>query len=119
MTWTSKVSNILKTKATSFLSGQITNAAGNLISGFAGGAKTAKLAANLANKSPLDIDKSPTSHLSAQNDPLKYGQLYYPQETQNLGEGHYIIFDTIYNQTTVKNAFASKDRKLYKEVLGS
>jgi len=119
MTWTSKVSNILKTKATSFLSGQITNAAGNLISGFAGGAKTAKLAANLANKSPLDIDKSPTSHLSAQNDPFKYGQLYYPQETQNLGEGHYIIFDTIYNQTTVKNAFASKDSKLYKEVLGS
>jgi len=119
MAWTSKVSNILKTKATSFISGQITNAAGNLISGFAGGAKTAKLAANLASKSPLDIDQSPTSHLSAQNDPFKYGQLYYPQETQNLGEGHYIIFDTIYNQTTIKNASNNPDSKLYKEILGS
>jgi len=119
MTWTSKVSNVLKSKANNFIGGKISNAAGNLISGFAGGAKTAKLAAKLASKSPLDIDTSPTAHLSAQNDPFKYGQLYYPEETQNLGEGHYIIFDTIYNEQTIDNAFNSPNTKVSQIVRNS
>ena len=119
MAWTSKVANVLKTKATNFIGGQISNAAGNLISGFAGGAKTAKLAAKLASKSPLDIDQSPTSHLSAQNDPYKYGQLYYPEETQNLGEGHYIIFDIIMNEQTIDNAFNSPNTKVSQIVRNS
>ena len=112
MAWTSKVSNVLKSSAKNFIGNAVSNAAGNLISGFAGGAKTAKLAAKLASKSPLDIDQSPTSHLSAQNDPFKYGQLYYPQETQNLGEGHYIIFDTIYNTQTSLNALKNPKTKV-------
>ena len=119
MAWTSKVANVLKAKATNFIGGQISNAAGNLISGFASGAKTAKLAAKLANKSPLDIDQSPTSHLSAQNDPYKYGQLYYPEETQNLGEGHYIIFDIIMNEQTIDNAFNSPNTKVSQIVRNS
>src|SRR6056300_628332 len=112
MTWTSKVSNVLKSGAKNFVGNAVSNAAGNLISNFAGGAKTTKLAAKLANKSPLDIDTSPTSHLSAQNDPFKYGQLYYPEETQNLGEGHYIIFDTIYNTQTSLNALKNPKTKV-------
>jgi len=119
MTWTSKVSNVLKSKANNFIGGKISNAAGNLISGFAGGAKTAKLAAKLASKSPLDIDTSPTAHLSAQNDPFKYGQLYYPEETQNLGEGHYIIFDSIFNVLTVDNAKNNPNTKVSQIVRNS
>jgi len=105
MTWTSKVSSILKQK----VSNTITNAAGNLINNFANGSQTQKLAAKIADKSPLDIDDSPTAHLSALNNPFKYGQLFYPEETQNLGEGHYIIFDTIYNQLTSTNALTNRN----------
>ena len=112
MTWTSKVSNVLKSNAKSFIGNKISNAAGNLISNFASGSNTAKLAAKLVNKSPLDIDQSPTSHLSAQNDPFKYGQLYYPEETQNLGEGHYIIFDIIMNERTMLNAYNNENTKV-------
>jgi hypothetical protein len=67
------------------------------MSSFAAGGSTAKLAAKLASKSRLDIDKSPISHLSADNDPFNYGMVFYPEETANLGEGHYIMFDTIWN----------------------
>ena len=69
---------------------------------FAAGGSTSKLAAKLASKSRLDIDKSPTSHLSADNDPFKYGMVYYPEETANMGEGHYIMFDTIWNTRSLK-----------------
>jgi hypothetical protein len=119
MTWTSKVSNVLKSNAKSFIGNKISNAAGNLISNFASGSNTAKLAAKLVNKSPLDIDQSPTSHLSAQNDPFKYGQLYYPEETQNLGEGHYIIFDIIMNERTILNAYNNENTKVSQIVRNS
>ena len=119
MTWTSKVSNVLKSNAKSFIGNNITNAAGNLLSNFASGSSTAKLAAKLVNKSPLDIDQSPTSHLSAQNDPFKYGQLYYPEETQNLGEGHYIIFDIIMNERTILNAYNNENTKVSQIVRNS
>ena len=119
MTWTSKVSNVLKSNAKSFIGNNITNAAGNLLSNFASGSSTAKLAAKLVNKSPLDIDQSPTSHLSAQNDPFKYGQLYYPEETQNLGEGHYIIFDIIMNERTMLNAYNNENTKVSQIVRNS
>ncbi len=94
MSWTSKVANIIK--------GQVATHIGNkLMSSFASSGNTKKLAAKLASKSRLDIDKSPTAHLSAQNDPFAYDLLYYPQETTNLGEGHYIIFDTIWNTKSI------------------
>ena len=64
MSWTKAVSNIIKN--------QIATTIGNkLMSSFASGGSTKKLAAKLASKSRLDIDNSPTSHLSAQNDPFK------------------------------------------------
>ena len=119
MTWTSKVSSVLKQKASGFVGNAITNAAGNLVNNLAGGTQTKKLAAKIADKSPLDIDNSPTAHLSALNNPFKYGQLYYPEETQNLGEGHYIIFDTIYNEQTIDNAFSSPNTKVSQIVRNS
>ena len=68
MSWTSKVANVIK--------GQIANHIGSkLMSSFASGGSTSKLAAKLASKSRLDIDKSPTSHLSADNDPFQYGMV--------------------------------------------
>ena len=95
MGWTSKVANVIK--------GHITNQIGKtLMSKFAAGGSTTKLAAKLASKSRLDIDDSPTSHLSSDNDPFKYGMVYYPEETSNLGEGHYIMFDTIWNTKSLK-----------------
>jgi hypothetical protein len=94
MSWTSKVANVIK--------GHITNQIGKtLMSKFAAGGSTTKMAAKLASKSRLDIDKSPTSHLSSDNDPFRYGMVYYPEETSNLGEGHYIMFDTIWNTRSV------------------
>ena len=56
----------------------------------------------LASKSPLDISKSPVvSHMG----PVYIIHLImvmctYPQETTNLGDGHYIIFDIIENNKT-------------------
>jgi len=95
MSWTSKVSSIIK--------GAVANQIGKtLMSKFAAGGSTTKLAAKLASKSRLDIDKSPTSHLSADNDPFQYGMVYYPEETAQLGEGHYIMFDTIWNTRSLK-----------------
>ena len=38
---------------------------------------------------------SPTAHLGKENSKFNYGTLVYPEETQNLGDGHYIIFDII------------------------
>ena len=91
MAFTTKVANILK--------GAIGSSIGNSIGGFANGLlanqqQTSKLAAKLLNKSPLEIESiNPTSHMK--ENPYSYGTVYYPTETSNLGEGHYIIFDVI------------------------
>ena len=94
MSFTSKVSNIIKTRVAS-----------NLMSGFNNSIKGAmgqpkKLAAKLANKSPLDLSKDPVAHMEAVNNPYNYGAVYYPQETSQLGDGHYIIFDIMENKKT-------------------
>jgi len=93
MSFTNKVSNIIKQKI-----------ATNLISGFTNKipafGQPKKLAAKLANKSPLDLSKSPVAHMGPEANPYSYGSLYYPQETAQLGEGHYIIFDIIENTDT-------------------
>ena len=59
MSFTSKVSNIIKTKIASNLMGQFQNS----FKGAMGQPK--KLAAKLANKSPLDLSKSPVAHMEA------------------------------------------------------
>ena len=94
MSFTNKVSNIIKQKI-----------ATNLISGFSKAAfgQPKKLAAKLASKSPLDLSKSPVAHMEPVHNPFSYGTVYYPNETSNLGEGHYIIFDVIeHEEATTK-----------------
>jgi len=95
--FTNKVKSVIKQKISS-----------NLISGFqnAVSAKAAafgqpkKLAAKLANKSPLDMSQSPVAHMTPVANPYNYGIATYPQETSNLADGHYVIFDVIENKKT-------------------
>ena len=116
MSFTNKVSNIIKQKiATNLISGL-----NNAISGFG---QPKKLAAKLANKSPLDLSKSPVAHMGPEANPYSYGSLYYPQETAQLGEGHYIIFDIIENTDTRYGAVGPMDTdmnmKAYPKSLGT
>ena len=116
MSFTNKVSNIIKQKIASNLISGFTNK----ISGFG---QPKKLAAKLANKSPLDLSKSPVAHMGPEANPYTYGSVYYPQETSQLGEGHYIIFDIIENSDTRYSAVGSMDRfdnmKAYPKSMGT
>ena len=89
--FTNKVKSVIKQKIAS-----------NLISGFQNAAfgQPKKLAAKLASKSPLDMSQSPVAHMGQVANPYNYGVASYPQETTNLGDGHYIIFDVIENKKT-------------------
>ena len=90
--FTSKVKTLIKQKIAS-----------NLISGLQNAAfgQPKKLAAKLASKSPLDMSQSPVAHMGNVANPYNYGIASYPQETTNLGDGHYIIFDVIENKKTL------------------
>jgi len=93
MAWTSKVSNIIKGKIGNAVAGAVSGKIGQALS-FANQGQSTKLAAKLLSKSPLEIGAvGPTSHMT--ENPYSYGTVYYPQETSNLGEGHYIIFDIL------------------------
>ena len=89
--FTNKVKSVIKQKITS-----------NLISGFTNAAmgQPKKQAAKLASKSPLDMSQSPVAHMEQVANPYNYGVATYPQETTNLGDGHYVIFDVIENKKT-------------------
>jgi hypothetical protein len=55
-------------------------------------------AAKILNKSPLEInDTSPVAHMKS--NPYEYGTVFYPENVQNLGTGHYIIFDILETDT--------------------
>ena len=99
MAWTSKVANVIKGKVASMA----LNAIGNkLMSNFANSGQTSKIAAKLLNKSPLEIgNDNPTAHIK--ENPYSYGTVYYPQETSNMGDGHYVIFDVLmHNESAYK-----------------
>ena len=96
MAFTSKVSNIVKGIAGNMVKNAIGNAVNNFV---AGGMQKKKLAAKLINKSPLEIQNiDPKAHMTV--NPFDYGFLAYPEETMNLGEGHYIIFDVIMHNSS-------------------
>lgn len=88
-----KVSNIFKSAVTNLVGNSISSA----ISGFASQGQTAKVAAKLLNRSPLEIGNAnvppQTGHMAL--NPFEYGQIYYPETTSQLGEGHYMIFDVV------------------------
>ena len=115
MAWTSKVANVIKGKVASMAM----NAIGNkLASSFASGAQTSKIAAKLLNKSPLEIgNESPTAHIK--ENPYSYGTVYYPQETSNMGDGHYVIFDILmhkessFKTNTFNNGLLTNNAKNY------
>ena len=99
MAWTSKVANVIKGKVASMAM----NAIGNkFASSFANAGQTSKIAAKLLNKSPLEIgNDNPTAHIK--ENPYSYGKVYYPQETSNMGDGHYVIFDVLmHNESAYK-----------------
>ena len=101
MAWTSKVANIIKGKVASAVAGAISNKIAN---SFADQGQTKKVAAKLLNKSPLEIgNNSSTAHLA--ENPYQYGTVYYPQETSNMGDGHYVIFDVLsHNKSAYKTS---------------
>jgi len=93
MAWTSKVSNIIKGKIGSAVAGAVSNKIGQALN-FANQGQNTKVAAKLLGKSPLEIGSvGPTTHMT--ENPYSYGTVYYPQETSNLGDGHYVIFDIL------------------------
>ena len=93
MAFTSKISNIINGKIGSAISGAISGTIGQALS-LASQGQSTKLAARLLSKSPLEIGSvGPTSHMV--ENPYQYGTVYYPQETSNLGDGHYVIFDVL------------------------
>ena len=73
-----------------------------LVEHFANSGQTSKIAAKLLNKSPLEIgNDNPTAHIK--ENPYSYGSVYYPQETSNMGDGHYVIFDVLmHNESSYK-----------------
>ena len=88
-----KVSNIFKSAVTNLIGNTIASA----FTGAASQGQTEKIAAKLLNKSPLEIGNAnvppQTGHMAL--NPFEYGQIYYPETTSQLGEGHYMIFDIV------------------------
>ena len=111
--FTNKVKSVIKQKIAS-----------NLINGFQNATfgQSKKLAAKLAAKSPLDMSQSPVAHMEQVANPYNYGVATYPQETTNLGDGHYVIFDVIENKRTTYGMYGDTDNdddiKSYPESLG-
>ena len=105
MAWTSKVANVIKGKVASMAM----NAIGNkFASSFANAGQTSKVAAKLLNKSPLEIgNDNPTAHIK--ENPYSYGTVYYPQETSNMGDGHYVIFDVLMHNESAYKTQTFKD----------
>ena len=96
MAFTSKVSNIIKGVVGNMVGQSISGAINNFA---AGGAQKKKLAAKLINKSPLEIQNiDPKAHMTV--NPYEYGFVAYPEETMNLGEGHFVIFDVLMHKSS-------------------
>jgi len=96
MGWTNKIANVIKGKIGNAVVGAIGN---KLMSSFADQGQTKKIAAKLLNKSPLEIgNNSPTAHMA--ENPYSYGTVCYPQETANLGDGHYVMFDVLMHKSS-------------------
>lgn len=108
MAFTSKISSVIK----GAIKNQITNSIGGFANNLVGGqAQTSKVAAKLLNKSPLEIENiNPTSHMK--ENPYSYGTVYYPNETANLGEGHFIIFDVIMHNSSKFKATSFNNSKI-------
>ena len=117
MAWTKKISSVIKGRINSGASqakGFIDNMAGNLTgeidkftSAFSGVAdiNAAKAKAkNIINSSPLEIGAGGAVQKSmAESGRYNFGTIYYPEETSNLDEGHYVILDVVAHDKTAFN----------------
>jgi hypothetical protein len=104
----SKVANLIQKNLGNLTGGGLAGIAGGVVGSLMDKARnsiqTNAAAAKILNKSPLEInDTSPTAHMKS--NPYQYGTVYYPSDIQNLGTGHYMLFDIIVNDhTTYQNA---------------
>lgn len=104
----SKVANLIQKNLGNLTGGGLAGIAGGVAGSLMDKARnsiqTNAAAAKILNKSPLEInDTSPTAHMKS--NPYQYGTVYYPSDIQNLGTGHYMLFDIIVNDhTTYQNA---------------
>ena len=102
-----KVANIVQNNLGNLTGGGLVGIAGGVVGAILDKGKnsvqTNAAAAKILNKSPLELnDTSPTAHMK--QNPYEYGTVWYPENVQNLGTGHYMLFDIIVNdKTTFQN----------------
>ena len=102
-----KVANIVQNNLGNLTGGGLVGIAGGIVGALMDKGKnsvqTNAAAAKILNKSPLELsDTSPTAHMK--QNPYEYGTVWYPENVQNLGTGHYMLFDIIVNdKTTFQN----------------
>jgi hypothetical protein len=118
MAWTNKVATVVKGRinsGASTIKGYVDGVAGSLtdqvsqftsaFSGMASADAAKAKAKNILSSSPLEIG----SGGAVQKDinlygRYNYGTVYYPQETSNLDEGHYVIIDIVQHDKSSFNA---------------
>ena len=112
MGYTNKVSQVIKGRINSGanavkgfvdgLAGDITSQIDNFSNQFTGAENseaTKAKARQILNKSPLEIGSGDAMQGRVRSR-INWGQIYYPEETGMLDEGHYVIFDIIENRKT-------------------
>ncbi len=84
------------------LTGLVGGLGGSLFDKAKNSIQTNAAAAKILNKSPLELgDNKPSAHM--QQNPYESGVVYYPDNVQQLGTGHYMIFD-ILETTTISSS---------------
>ena len=84
------------------LTGLVGGLGGSLFDKAKNSIQTNAAAAKILNKSPLELgDTQPSAHM--QQNPYESGIVYYPDNVQQLGTGHYMIFDILETTTLVSS----------------
>ena len=112
MGYTNKISSVIKGRINSGtnavkgfvdgLAGDISSQIDNFSNQFTGAENTEATKAKarqILNQSPLEIGERGAMQGRVRSR-ISYGQVYYPEETGMLDEGHYVIFDIIENRKT-------------------
>ena len=122
MAFTSKISQVLKGRVNSganSVKGFIDGAVGNINSqidnftsaftGLQSAEATKAKAASILTSSPLEIGQGGAVNPNeALKDRFQFGTVYYPEETSNLDEGHYVIIDIIQHNKSAYNRNMSR-----------
>lgn len=112
MGYTNKISSVIKGRINAGsnavkgfvdgLAGDITSTIDNFSNQFTGAENTEATKAKarqILNQSPLEIGEGGAMQGRVRSR-ISFGQIYYPEETGMLDEGHYVIFDIIENRKT-------------------